>query len=116
MDIVQRSVGDVIVLDLAGRITFMQGDVLLRSAIQGLVDRGQAKIVLNLADVSYVDSSGLGELVNAHTAVSQAGGRLKLANISTHLRELLKMTRLLAVFDAFDSSDGAVASFSATPG
>jgi anti-sigma B factor antagonist len=116
MDVVETRSGDVTLLDVSGRITYMQGDTVLRAAIQGLVDRGLHKIVLNLAGITYLDSAGLGELVSAHTVVTRAGGNLRLCGVSGYLKELLTVTRLVTVFEIFESPDEAVGSFAAGAG
>jgi anti-sigma B factor antagonist len=94
-----RSEGDCIVLTVSGRITLGEGNVMLRDIVSELVDKGHKTIILNLADVNYVDSSGLGELVKAHTTVRNKGGVLKLASVNKRINDLLQMTHLAAVFD-----------------
>ena len=113
MQIDQRSVGDVIVLDLKGKITLGEGDELLKDKVNSLVNQGHKKIVLNLADVPYIDSAGLGEVVRTYTTVSRQGGSLKLLNLTKRITDLLSITKLLTVFETFDSENEAVRSFSA---
>jgi anti-sigma B factor antagonist len=114
MQIEERSVGDVVVLDLKGRITLGDGDELLKDKVNSLVNQGNKKIVLNLADVPYVDSAGLGEIVRTYTTVSRQGGSLKLLNLTKRITDLLSITKLLTVFETFDSENDAVRSFSAS--
>lgn len=113
MQIDQRTVGDVIVLDLKGKITLGEGDELLKDKVNSLVNQGHKKIVLNLADVPYIDSAGLGEIVRTYTTVSRQGGSLKLLNLTKRITDLLSITKLLTVFETFDSEKEAVGSFSA---
>jgi anti-sigma B factor antagonist len=114
MQIDQRAVGDVMVLDLKGRITMGEGDELLKDKVNSLVNQGHKKIVLNLADVPYIDSAGLGEIVRTYTTVSRQGGSLKLLNLTKRITDLLSITKLLTVFETFDSENEAVRSFSAS--
>lgn len=111
MKIVERQVGEVIILDLRGKIMIGEGDDALRDAVAKLVDGGKSKILLNLADVPYVDSAGLGEIVRCYTTVSKNGGRLKLINLTKKIQDLLAITKLLTVFETFDAEDEAVRSF-----
>lgn len=111
MQIDERTVGKVKVLDLAGQVTFTQGDTMLKDKIHSLVNQGHKDIIVNLGNVSYLDSSGLGHLVAAYTTVTNAGGKLKLINLTKKLQTLMTMTKLLTVFDAFDSEQEAVKSF-----
>ncbi len=111
MKIVERQVGDVIILDLHGKIMIGEGDDALRDAVAKLVDGGKAKILLNLAEVPYVDSAGLGEIVRCYTTVSRNNGRLKLLNLTKKIKDLLAITKLLTVFETFESEDEAVRSF-----
>jgi anti-sigma B factor antagonist len=113
MQIEQRTVGDVIVLDLKGKITLGEGDELLKDKVNSLVNQGHKKIVLNLADVPYIDSAGLGEIVRTYTTVSRQGGSLKLLNLTKRITDLLSITKLLTVFETFDTEKDAVGSFSA---
>jgi anti-sigma B factor antagonist len=114
MQIEERSVGDVVVLDLKGKITLGQGDELLKDKVNSLVNQGHRKILLNLADVPYIDSAGLGEIVRTYTTVSKNGGSLKLLNLTKRITDLLAITKLLTVFETFDSESDAVRSFSAS--
>jgi anti-sigma B factor antagonist len=113
MHIDQRSVGDVVVLDLKGKITLGEGDELLKDKVNSLVNQGHRKIVLNLAEVPYIDSAGLGEIVRTYTTVSRQGGSLKLLNLTKRITDLLSITKLLTVFETFESENEAVRSFSA---
>jgi anti-sigma B factor antagonist len=114
MQITERQVGDVMILDLKGKITLGEGDELLKDKVNSIVSQGRRKIVLNLAEVPYLDSAGLGEVVRAYTTVSRQGGSLKLLNLTKRITDLLSITKLLTVFDTFDSEDEAVKSFSAS--
>jgi anti-sigma B factor antagonist len=114
MQIAERSVGDVVVLDVKGRITLGEGDEVLKDKVNTLVNQGKKKIILNLADVPYVDSAGLGEIVRTYTTVSRQGGSLKLLNLTKRISDLLSITKLLTVFETFDAEKEAIASFSAS--
>ena len=114
MTIEQRSVDSVVVLDLSGRLVLGDGSGLLKDKINSLVLDGHKKIVLNLAGVPYIDSSGLGEIVRTYTTVSRQGGSLKLLNLTKRITDLLSITKLLTVFETHDSEDDAVRSFSAS--
>jgi len=114
MQIEERAVGDVIVLDLKGRVTLGEGDQLLKDKVNSLVNQGRRRIVLNLAGVPYVDSAGLGEIVGSYTTVSRQSGSLKLLNLTRKITDLLAITKLLTVFETFESEDEAVRSFSAS--
>jgi anti-sigma B factor antagonist len=111
MKIVERQVSDVSILDLQGKILIGEGDDVLRDAVSKLVDSGKTKILLNLADVPYVDSAGLGEIVRCYTTVSRKGGRLKLINLTNKIRDLLSITKLLTVFETYESEEQGVKSF-----
>jgi anti-sigma B factor antagonist len=113
MQIEERSVGGVVVLDVKGKITLGDGDELLKDKINSLVNQGHKQIVLNLAGVPYIDSAGLGEIVSTYTTVSRQGGSLKLLNLTKRITDLLSITKLLTVFETFDSESDAVKSFSA---
>ena len=113
MEIVERTVSDVTVLDLKGKMTLGEGDELLKDKVNSLVNQGHKKIILNLADVPYIDSAGLGEVVRTYTTVSRQGGSLKLLNLTKRITDLLSITKLLTVFETFDSENEAVRSFSA---
>jgi anti-sigma B factor antagonist len=112
MQIEQRAVGDVMVLDLKGRVTLGEGDELLKDKVNSLLNQGQKKIVLNLAEVPYIDSAGLGEIVRTYTTVSRQGGSLKLLNLTKRITDLLSITTLLTVFEVFEAENEAVRSFS----
>ena len=114
MQIDERAVGDVVILDLKGKITLGEGDELLKDKVNSLVNQGHKKIVLNLADVPYIDSAGLGEVVRTYTTVSRQGGSLKLLNLTKRITDLLSITKLLTVFETFDSENEAVRSFAAS--
>ena len=111
MQIDERSAGDVTVLDLKGRMTMGEGDELLKDKVNSLILQGRKKLVLNLADVPYVDSAGLGELVQAYATTKNRGGALKLLNVTKRLKDLLVVTKLLTVFESFDDEASALASF-----
>jgi anti-sigma B factor antagonist len=114
MQIEERSVGDVVVLDLKGKITLGEGDELLKDKVNSLVNQGYRKILLNLAEVPYIDSAGLGEIVRTYTTVSRQGGNLKLLNLTKRITDLLSITKLLTVFETFESETDAVKSFVAS--
>jgi len=111
MQIDERMVGDVVVLDLKGKITLGEGDELLKDKVNSLVNQGHKKIVLNLADVPYIDSAGLGEVVRTYTTVSRQGGSLKLLNLTKRITDLLSITKLLTVFETYDTEQEALTSF-----
>lgn len=106
-----RQIDDVAVLDVSGRITLGEGNVMLREVVRDLADKGPKRIVLNLGEVDYIDSSGVGELLKTHTTIRNKGGELKLANLSKRVRDLLDMTRLSAVFDIQKDEASALKSF-----
>jgi anti-sigma B factor antagonist len=112
MQIEERVVGEVTVLDLKGKITLGEGDEALRDKINSMVHQGRKKLLLNLADVPYIDSAGLGEVVRTYTTVSRQGGQLKLVNLTKRITDLLMITKLLTVFETFDSEPEALKSFS----
>jgi anti-sigma B factor antagonist len=114
MQIHQRSVGDVTIIDLNGKMTLGEGDELLRDKVNSLIQQGQKKLVLNLAEVPYIDSAGLGEIVRTYTTVSRQGGALKLLSLTKRIQDLLAITKLLTIFETFDTEDEAVKSFSPT--
>ena len=111
LSIKDRQAGDVTILDLAGKITIGEGSVQLREAVRKLLDEGKKKILLNLGDVSYVDSSGIGELVSSYTTTNNQGGQLKLLNLTKKIQDLLMITKLLTVFNTYDNEQDAVASY-----
>ena len=106
-----RQVGDVTVVDVAGRITLGEGSSALRDTLKEIVGKGQKNILLNLGDVSYIDSSGIGELVSGFTTVTNAGGKLKLLNLNKRVKDLLQITKLYTVFDVYEDEAHAVRSF-----
>ena len=106
-----RQVGDVTVIDVAGRITLGEGSSVLRDAMRDLVSKNQKKILLNLGEVSYIDSSGIGELVSGFTTVTNSGGALKLLNLNKRVKDLLQITKLYTVFDVHEDEAGAIRSF-----
>jgi anti-sigma B factor antagonist len=110
--ITERQAGDVTILDLDGKVTIGEGSVALRSAIRRVLGEGKNKILLNLGSVGYIDSSGIGELVSSFTAVNKEGGTLKLLNLTEKIQDLLAITKLLTVFDVFESESEALSSFS----
>jgi anti-sigma B factor antagonist len=112
MQIDERSAGDVMVLDLKGKMTLGEGDELLKDKINSLVHQGHSKIVLNLEHVPYIDSAGLGEIVRTYTTISRQGGSLKLLNLTKRITDLLSITKLLTVFETYDNEADAVRSFS----
>ena len=114
MDIAERTVSDVTVLDLKGKMTLGEGDELLKDKINSLLASGKKKLVLNLEGVPYIDSAGLGEIVRTYTTVSRQGGSLKLLNLTKRIEDLLSITKLLTVFETFESENDAVRSFSAS--
>ena len=111
MKVSTRHVDGVTILDLSGRITLGEGSVVLRDAVRDLLAKGDKNILLNLGDVSYIDSSGIGELVSAFTSVKNAGGELKLLNLTKKVHDLLQITKLYTVFDVKDDETTAVGSF-----
>ncbi len=111
MKIEERALENVVVLDLKGKLTIGEGDALLKETIQKLIDQGHNKLLLNLEGVPYVDSAGLGEIVRTYTTVSRQGGSLKLLNLTKRITDLLAITKLLTVFDTFESEAEAVSSF-----
>ena len=111
VQVTNRVVGDVSVVDVAGRITLGEGASALRENIRGLVGKGNKKILLNLGDVSYIDSSGIGELVSGFTTVTNQGGVLKLLGLAKRVKDLLQITKLYTVFEVFDDEATAVRSF-----
>jgi anti-sigma B factor antagonist len=106
-----RQVDGVTIVDLSGRITLGEGSVVLRDAVKDLLGKGQKKILLNLGDVSYIDSSGIGELVSAFTSVRNQGGELKLLHLTKKVHDLLQITKLYTVFDVKDDEAGAITAF-----
>jgi anti-sigma B factor antagonist len=111
MQIEERVVGDVTILDLKGKITLGEGDEALKDKINSLVLQDRRRILLNLAEVPYIDSAGLGEIVRTYTTVSRQGGQLKLVNLTKRITDLLSITKLLTVFETFDSEAEALQSY-----
>ncbi len=111
LNINERQAGDVTALDMSGKITIGEGSVALRNAIRKLIEEGKKKILLNLSQVSYVDSSGIGEFVASFTAIGREGGQLKLLNLTQKIQDLLAITKLLTVFDTYDDESQALNSF-----
>ncbi len=107
-----RQVDGVTIVDLSGRITLGEGSVVLRDTVKDLLGKGQKKILLNLGDVSYIDSSGIGELVSAFTSVRNQGGELKLLHLTKKVHDLLQITKLYTVFDVKDDEAAAISAFS----
>ena len=112
MKATSRRVDGVTILDLSGRITLGEGSVVLRDQIRELLGKSEKKILLNLGDVTYIDSSGIGELVSAFTTVRNQGGELKLLNLTKKVHDLLQITKLYTVFDVKDDEASAVKAFS----
>ena len=111
LSIASREVDGVTVLELSGRITLGEGSVQLRDAIRDLTGKGQRSILLDLGDVNYIDSSGLGELVSAYTTVKNQGAALKLLKLTKKVHDLLQLTKLYTVFDIYDDEASAITSF-----
>jgi anti-sigma B factor antagonist len=112
MQIEERVVGTVTILDLKGKITLGEGDEALKDKINSLMHQDRKKILLNFGDVPYVDSAGLGEIVRTYTTVSRQGGQLKLVNLTKRITDLLSITKLLTVFETFESEPDALKSYS----
>ncbi|MEE2635801.1 MAG: STAS domain-containing protein [Acidobacteriota bacterium] len=111
MEIQERTLENVVILDLTGKLTIGEGDELLKERINSLMQQGHRNLLLNLEGVPYVDSAGLGEIVRTYTTVSRQGGKLKLVNLTKRITDLLAITKLLTVFDTFESEAEAVSSF-----
>ena len=107
-----RQVGDVTVIDAVGRITLGEGSSTFRDTIRDMASQGHKKLLLNLAEVSYIDSSGIGEMVSSFTTVTNHGGQLKLLNLTKRVKDLLQITKLYTVFEVFEDEATAVRSFS----
>jgi anti-sigma B factor antagonist len=107
-----REIGDIAVVDFSGKITLGEGSALLRKTIRELVEQGHRKILINLSDVDYIDSSGIGELVGAYTTVRNASGELKLVHLTKRVHDILQITRLFMVFDVQSDETAALKSFS----
>jgi len=110
-----RELKGVTIVDITGRITVGEGNVVLREIVRDLAEKGKKAVVLNLAEVQYIDSSGVGELVKAHTTIRNQGGHLKLASLNKRVHDLLEITRLATVFDIQKDEAGAVESFGGSP-
>ena len=114
MNISERVAGDVVIVDVSGKVTLGDGgDAMLKDKMGSLVQQGQKKVLLNLGDVSYVDSAGLGAIVQAYATLNKNGGSLKLLNATKRIKDLLSITKLLTIFDTYDSEADAVKSFAA---
>jgi anti-sigma B factor antagonist len=111
MKIEIRTVGDIRILDCSGKITLGEGTMAVRNAVRDILKENGKKIILNLADVNYIDSSGIGELVSTYTTVTNSGGQLKLLSLTKKIQELLAITKLLTVFQVFDDERVAIVSF-----
>jgi anti-sigma B factor antagonist len=111
MKVATRQVDGVTILDLSGRITLGEGSVTLRDTVHDALAKGSKHIVLNLGDINYIDSSGIGELVSAYTSVKNAGGDLKLLNLTRKVHDLLQITKLYTVFDIKDDEASAISAF-----
>ncbi|HKV34415.1 MAG TPA: STAS domain-containing protein [Pyrinomonadaceae bacterium] len=111
LDVKERQAGDVTILDLRGEVRIGEGSIALRDAIRNLADAGKQKLLLNLAGVSYIDSSGIGELIANYTTVSRQGGQLKLLKLTDRVQNLLVITKLLTVFDTYEDEAEALKSF-----
>jgi len=111
LEVKERQAGDVTILDMNGSVRIGEGSIALRDAIRRLADEGKKKMLLNLAGVSYVDSSGIGELIANYTTVKRQGGQLKLLNLTDRIQNLLVITKLLTVFDTYDNETEALKSF-----
>jgi anti-sigma B factor antagonist len=111
MKVVTRRVGDVTIVDLSGQIKLGEGSSVLRDAVKDLIGKGQKKILLNLGDITYIDSSGIGELVSAYTSVRNQGGEMKLLHLTKKVHDLLQITKLYTVFHVLDDEAAAIAAF-----
>ena len=111
MEIEERANGGVMILDLKGKLTIREGDELLKDKVNSLIQQGHQKLLLNFEGVPYADSAGLGEIVRTYTTVSRQGGKLKLLNLTKRIEDLLAITKLLTVFETFESEPEAVKSF-----
>ena len=108
-----RRVGDVAIVDLSGKITLGENTGILRDELKSVLAQGNKNIILNMKDVSYVDSAGLGELVGAYTTATNAGGAVKLLHLQGKMRDLMQITKLFTIFPTFDDEQQAVSSFGA---
>jgi anti-sigma B factor antagonist len=114
MEMTERVVGGLTILDLNGKLTIGEGAQLLKDKIQSLVFQSRTQLIVNLAAVPYIDSGGLGQLVTCYTTLAKAGGRLTLLNVNKRNHDLLSITKLVTIFDTFDSEPEAVESYGAT--
>ena len=114
MEITERTVDTITILDLSGRLTIGEGAQLLKDKCESLVFQGRSSVIVNLAAVPYIDSGGLGQLVACYTTLAKAGGRLTLLNVGTRNHDLLSITKLVSVFDTFDTEREAIDSYAAT--
>ena len=111
LDVKERQAGDVTILDMSGEVRIGEGAVSLRDSIRQLADQGKKKVLLNLAGVKYMDSTGVGELIANYTTIKRQGGQLKLLNLTDRIQNLLVITKLLTVFDSYDNEAEALKSF-----
>ena len=111
LDVKERQAGDVTILDMTGDVRIGEGAISLRDSIRNLADQGKTKVLLNLAGVKYMDSTGVGELIANYTTISRQGGQLKLLNLTDRIQNLLVITKLLTVFDSFENETEALQSF-----
>jgi len=111
MVIEMRIIGDIRILDCNGKIRLGEGTTAIRKAVLDALESGTKKIILNFEEISYIDSSGVGALLSAFTSVANAGGKMKLLHLTTRIRELLTITKLLTVFEAYDNESEALGSF-----
>ena len=111
LDVKERQAGDVTILDLSGEVRIGEGAVALRDSIRNLADQGNTKVLLNLAGVKYMDSTGVGELIANYTTITRQGGQLKLLSLTEKIQNLLVITKLLTVFDAYENEAEALKSF-----
>ncbi len=111
LNISERQAGDVTILDMSGKVTIGEGSIALRNTIRRLLGEGKKKILMNLGDVGYIDSSGIGELVSSFSAVNRESGKLKLLNLTQKIQDLLAITKLLTVFDVYEEEGEALSSF-----
>jgi len=111
LDVKERQAGDVTILDMSGEVRIGEGAISLRDSIRTLADQGKKKVLLNLAGVKYMDSTGVGELIANYTTIKRQGGQLKLLNLTDRIQNLLVITKLLTVFDSYDNEAEALKSF-----
>ena len=111
LDVKERQAGDVTILDMSGDVRIGEGAVSLRDSIRALADQGKKKVLLNLAGVKYMDSTGVGELIANYTTITRQGGQLKLLNLTDRIQNLLVITKLLTVFDSYENEAEALKSF-----